>query len=51
MRHHYVPQFLLRAWAETMPDKKVEIHRLDRPDLPSSRHSPKYTAYEENLYA
>lgn len=51
MRHHYVPQFLLRAWAETTPDKKVECFRLDRPHVPSSRRAPKYTAYEENLYA
>jgi Protein of unknown function (DUF4238) len=51
MRHHYVPQFLLRAWAETTLDKKVEIFRLDRPQLPSSRRSPKHTAYEKNLYA
>ena len=51
MRHHYVPQFLLRAWAETQPDKKVEIFRLDQPGLPSSRRAPKYTAYEEDLYA
>lgn len=51
MRHHYVPQFLLRAWAEATPDKKVEAFRLDLPRLPSSRHAPKYTAYEEGLYA
>jgi hypothetical protein len=51
MRHHYVPQFLLRAWAETQPDQKVEIFRLDLPDLPSSRHTSKYTAYEDDLYA
>jgi hypothetical protein len=51
MRHHYVPQFLLRAWAKTQPDKRVEVFRLDLPDLPSSRHAPKYTAYEDNLYA
>jgi hypothetical protein len=51
MRHHYVPQFLLRAWAETQPDKRIEVFRLDLPGLPSSRHTPKYTAYEDNLYA
>lgn len=51
MRHHYIPQFLLRAWAETTPDKKVEIFRLDRPRVPSSRRSPRHTAYEKNLYA
>jgi hypothetical protein len=40
----------LRAWAEAQPDKKVEVFRLDLPDFPSSRHAPKYTAYEDNLY-
>jgi Protein of unknown function (DUF4238) len=51
MRHHYIPQFLLRAWAETQPDRKVQTFRLDLPHLPSSRHAPKHIAYEENLYA
>jgi hypothetical protein len=51
MRHHYVPQFLLRAWADTMKDKKVETFRLDLQGLPSSRRSPKFVAYEEDLYA
>ena len=40
----------MRAWAEAQPDKKVEVFRLDLPDFPSSRHAPKYTAYEDNLY-
>lgn len=51
MRHHYVPQFLLRAWAETQPDNRVETFRLDLPRLSSSRHAPKHIAYEDNLYA
>lgn len=51
MRHHYVPQFLLRAWAEAATDQKVETFRLDQPHLPSKRHAPKHIAYEENLYA
>jgi hypothetical protein len=51
MRHHYVPQFLLRAWADTQLDSKVEIFRLDLSHLLSSRHAPKHTGYEENLYA
>ena len=51
MRHHYVPQFLLRAWAETQPDRKVESFRLDLPHLPSSRRAPKHVGYEENLFA
>jgi hypothetical protein len=51
MRHHYVPEFLLRAWADTQPDGKVEVFRLDLPHVPSNRHAPKYTGYEDNLYA
>ena len=51
MRHHYIPQFLLRAWSETMPDGKVEVFRLDLPNLPSTRRTPKNTAYEDDLYA
>jgi len=51
MRHHYVPQFLLRSWATYSIDEKVEVYRLDLDRLTSTRHSPKYTAYEDNLYA
>jgi len=51
MRHHYVPQFLLRAWADTMQDGKVQTFRLDLPNLPPSRHAPRHTAFEDNLYA
>ena len=51
MKHHYVPQFLLREWAETTPDREVETFRLDLPGLPSSRHAPRYVGYEPNLYA
>jgi hypothetical protein len=51
MRHHYVPQFLLRAWADTMPDGKVEVFRLDLSHLPSSRLRPRYTGFENDLYA
>ncbi len=51
MRHHYVPQFLLRSWAEGTKDQKVEIFRIDRPDLPSSRRAPEYTAFCDNLYS
>ena len=51
MRHHYVPQFLLRAWAETTSDRKLETFRVDLPQVSSSRVSPKSTAYEKDLYA
>jgi hypothetical protein len=51
LRHHYVPQFLLRVWAEATPDGKVEVFRLDLPALRSPRRSPKHTGYEDDLYA
>ena len=51
MRHHYIPQFLLRTWAETTVDKKIEAFRLDLPGVQSSRLVPKSTAYEPDLYA
>src|SRR5262245_32530271 len=51
MRHHYVPQFLLRAWADTTPDGKVETFRLDLDEVPSTRHAPKHIGYEHDLYA
>jgi hypothetical protein len=51
MRHHYIPQFLLRAWADSTADQRVAAFRLDLPHLPSDRHTPKYTAFEHDLYA
>jgi hypothetical protein len=51
MRHHYIPQFLLRSWAENTTDGKIEVFRLDLKHIPSSRLTPKHTGYEENLYA
>ena len=51
MKHHFIPRFLLKAWADTTKDGKVEAFRLDLKHLPSSRMSPKHTGYEDNLYA
>src|SRR5262245_33116894 len=51
MRHHYVPQFLLHAWADTTTDRKVHVFRLDLQNLAQSRLMPKHTGYEEDLYA
>lgn len=51
MDHHYVPQFLLRGWAESSNDGRVEVFRLDLNHVPSSRKSPKSTGYEPDLYA
>lgn len=49
MKHHYIPRFLLKAWAGA--DGKIETFRIDLPHLPSSRLTPKSTAYKDNLYA
>lgn len=51
MRHHYVPEFLQKPWTENTPDGKLEVFRLDIPHLPSSRHTPKYTGFDDNLFA
>jgi len=51
MRHHYVPQFLLRSWAESTPDGKIEVFRFDLDKLISSRRTPRNTGYENDLYA
>ena len=51
MRHHYVPQFLLSPWAENNQDGKIEVFRFDLKNLPSSRHTPKHTGFDDDLYA
>lgn len=51
MRHHYVPEFLQKPWTENSPDGKLEVFRLDLPNLPSRRHAPKYTGFEPDLFA
>ncbi len=50
MRHHYVPQFLLKYWAKHTPDKKVETFRLDQSKISSKRYTPKYVGFEHDLY-
>lgn len=50
MKHHHVPQFLLKSWASEV-DGKIEVFRLDLAHCPSSRHTPEYTGYEPDLYA
>lgn len=51
MRHHYVPEFLQKPWTENSPDGKLEVFRIDLPNIPSSRHMPKFTGFEHNLFA
>ena len=51
MRHHFVPQFLLRAWSEGANDGMFQEFRLDLEGLSTTRRVPKATAYQDNLYA
>jgi len=51
MRHHYVPEFLQKPWTGNTTDGKLEVFRLDISHLPSSRHTPKHTGFDDNLYA
>lgn len=51
MKHHYVPQFLLRAWTNASPENKIAVFRIDLEGIPSSWLAPKNTGYEDDLYA
>lgn len=51
MKNHYNPQFLLGGWAEKSVDGKVQIFRLDIKGIPTSRRTPKFTGFENDLYA
>lgn len=47
--HHYVPVFYLKQWAES--DGRVPYFQWLPQRIIQSRVTPKYTAYETNLYA
>lgn len=51
MKNHYIPQFLLGAWAYISTDGKIQTFRLDLKEFPTSRHTPKFTGFEDDLYA
>ena len=51
MRHHYVPEFLQMPWTVNSSDGKLEVFRLDLPNIPANRHRPKYTGFNFDLYA
>lgn len=51
MRHHYVPQFLLRPWTENTLDNRLEVFRLDLQGVPSLRRATRGTGREVDLYA
>ena len=49
MRHHYVPQFLLRRWTDAAGKLRAYTMRSGR--LTRKDTGPKYTGYENGLYA
>ena len=49
MKHHFVPQFALRYWAEA--DGKVPYFARKGGHIVRDRLSPEYTGYEPDLYA
>lgn len=49
MRHHYVPQFLLRRW--TNAAGKLRIYKMRDGRLTRKDMGPKSTGYENGLYA
>ena len=51
MRHHFVPQFLLRAWSEGTGDGMIQEFRLDLESVLTRRRAPRATAFQNNLYA
>ena len=49
MKHHYVPQFALRYWAESDGRVPYDVRRNGR--VVCDRLTPEYTAFEPDLYA
>jgi len=49
MRHHYVPQFLLRRWTDAAGKLRTYTMRSGR--LTQKDMGPRYTGYENGLYA
>lgn len=49
MKHHYVPQFLLRRWCDTQG--RVQSFRVVNGHVAAKALAPEYTGYEDDLYA
>jgi hypothetical protein len=49
VKHHFVPQFLLRRWTDA--SGKVRVFEVKAGKLVSDARAPEYTGYEEDLYA
>ena len=51
MKHHYVPQFLLRQWLTDAFPTRIHVFTVRSGKLISKPRSPEYTGYEKDLYA
>ena len=49
MKHHYVPQFLLRRWTNAVG--RLHVFKVRAGRVVCDEHSPEYTGYEKGLYA
>lgn len=49
MKHHYVPQFLLRRWCDAQG--RLQSFRVVRGHVAANALAPEYTGYEDDLYA
>src|SRR4051812_27838616 len=49
MRNHFVPVFLLRAWAASDPEEKVRVFTLTARGVQTSRLAPRSTGYEDDI--
>jgi hypothetical protein len=49
VKHHYVPQFLLKRWAG--PAGKVQVIGVRNGRVVAKARAPEYTGYENQLYA
>lgn len=49
VKHHYVPQFLLRRWANETG--RLHVFSIRNGQIVSKARNPEYTGYEDGLYA
>lgn len=49
MKHHYVPQFLLRRWCDAQG--RVQSFKVVNGNVAANALAPEYTGYEDDLYA
>ena len=49
VKHHYVPQFLLRRWCDAQG--RIQSFKVVNGTVAANALSPEYTGYEDDLYA